>query len=480
MRKNLVFAFVAALVLFALALIAFHSYVSLENEVPSCPGCNVILVEFDGLNKEHVGFFGYSRETTPNIDAFARESFVFSEAVSPTPFTYESDISLFTGKKFSEHLKRRFFLGDLTLQSPIAPDEFEFLPRSLLQENYATAAFYGGLAYEEDLIKSIGFSTAKAGLDFGKIVPFAEDWLSNKGLSPGFLFLSNYDLHTPYTGNGSDYFFGEFGDTDISGVDLDWGKTGITKIEGKWLLFSLEKTGTGNGTGNGTGTSQTELSDAQIQKIIASYDGKLRRADFLFGRLIETLKKTGLYESSVIIFTSQHGEALGEHSVFGHGSSHPEVLSVPLIIRVPGHSGRVVSGPVSTKDLYYTIQEIVGAGRNLTESRNIFRQEFRRHAVGEVPLKGAYNETVYSYEINFFIDSFQYVFFSPDGKTLLSLQAVYPLPPRGLLEPLPEKCDGKVNYWALKACEEKMKLLGKNTIDALLREGYEVRKMEGN
>jgi len=115
---------------------------------------------------------------------------------------------------------------------------------------------------------------------------------------------------------------------------------------------------------------------ADLKYIKARYDAAIFNMDKAFGTLISSLKKKGLYERSIIILTSDHGEAFGEKELFGHGRTPYNGLNrVPLIIEDGTHHG-VYSYPVALTDIPVTIATIAGSDRDF-EGRNIFDSKSR-------------------------------------------------------------------------------------------------------
>ena len=97
------------------------------------------------------------------------------------------------------------------------------------------------------------------------------------------------------------------------------------------------------------------------QRHINKYDSEIAYVDTYIGKLIASLKDQGLYEDTVFVLTSDHGEAFKDHGLFFHGQNlYNEVIKVPLIVRVPGWKPREVEGPISLIDLAPTHLDLVG------------------------------------------------------------------------------------------------------------------------
>jgi arylsulfatase A-like enzyme len=111
-----------------------------------------------------------------------------------------------------------------------------------------------------------------------------------------------------------------------------------------------------------------ELTEKERQNIIGLYDGEIRYTDEqLIGPLIATLKDLGLYDRTMIIFTSDHGEEFFEHRGWGHGHSlYDESLKVPLIIKFPESrfKGKRIHDIISLVDIFPTVLEEMGIERS--------------------------------------------------------------------------------------------------------------------
>jgi arylsulfatase A-like enzyme len=102
--------------------------------------------------------------------------------------------------------------------------------------------------------------------------------------------------------------------------------------------------------------------DAQLRELIANYYGMISLVDHQVGRLLAVLDETGLSEDTLVVFTSDHGDWLGDHGLVLKGPMFYEgLLRVPLIVRGPGlPTGRIVADPVSTLDLAATLGDFAG------------------------------------------------------------------------------------------------------------------------
>jgi len=109
--------------------------------------------------------------------------------------------------------------------------------------------------------------------------------------------------------------------------------------------------------------------DAQLRHIIANYYGQIALIDHNVGRILQALDETGLARDTWVIYTSDHGDWLGDHGLILKGPMHYEgLLRVPLLLRGPGiDAGRCIDAPVSTLDLCATFAELAGASPLLAQ-----------------------------------------------------------------------------------------------------------------
>jgi len=305
---------------------------------------NIILISIDTLRADHLGCYGYKRDTSPAIDALSRDSLLFRRFYSHSPSTLPSHMSMLTGLYPSRHGLLNLPLGGAVSGQSLNPAT-PILADLLRETGYATAAFTGGAQMSGIFGYSRGFDSYQEnrGAIAQDTAPVlyekASTWVNRHQDHPFFLFLHTYQVHAPYLPPA------EYAERFLE-ADAEWKQADLFKIlterEGKY----------------------SRLNDAQRKNLIALYDAEIRYLDDAFIRpFLLRLKELDLYDRSLIVLTSDHGDEFGEHRGWEHGHSlYNELIHVPLIIKRPSLSGAgtVVDGVSRMIDLMPTILEEAG------------------------------------------------------------------------------------------------------------------------
>jgi arylsulfatase A-like enzyme len=299
-------------------------------------GPSVILVSIDTLRPDHLGCYGYDAPTSPRIDAFCDESVVFENANAHAPSTLPSHASILTSLLPQHH-------GASWENKRGLPKQITTLTEVLAGRGYRTAAFTGGGQIDAVFGLGQGFEEYRAVVtdNFGVTVTRGLEWLDSIGDEPFFLFLHSYQVHHPYDPRPEVL---ELFETEYDGPLGD--------------TISVE-------TIRRINKGQMQLPAADLQHVINTYDAEIREVDSAFGRLLDSLRERGLYDSSVLVLTSDHGEEFGEHGFVGWHSHtlFEELLRVPLMIKFPAgaEAGRRVSRLVRSIDIAPTTLKAIGS-----------------------------------------------------------------------------------------------------------------------
>jgi arylsulfatase A-like enzyme len=305
-------------------------------EAPA-PAENVILVSIDTLRADRLGCYGREPSFTPNIDAFREEAVLFELTIAQAPSTLSSHASLFTSLLPQHHgasIKRR---------RSLAPDHLT-VAEVLRAEGFKTAAFHGGGQLDAvfgvgqgfDVWETPGHRPGEPFRDeFRPTVARALSWLEQVGQNPFFLFVHTYENHHPYTPSPE----------NLAAVEADYEGPLPSEISIELL--------------NAINTKRSTITPEDLRHIESTYEAEIRSVDAAFGALVEGLRRLDLYEQSLIIFTSDHGEEFGEHGMVGwHGHTlYDELLRVPLLIkyRDSWHAGQTLSDQVRLLDVAPTM-----------------------------------------------------------------------------------------------------------------------------
>ncbi|MFH1403408.1 MAG: sulfatase [Candidatus Altiarchaeota archaeon] len=292
-------------------------------------GSNVILISIDTLRGDRLGSYGYPINNSPTIDELAKDSVIFYNVLSASGMTEPSHKSMLTGKLVATHK------NDLSGSKTLA---------EVFKENgYATAAFTDGGKVHPVFGFGKGFDLYEV-RDMKRVFTGFEDesfdhWIHDNAGNPFFIFLHYYHIHCPYTSpepyrsQYTAYY------TDRETVDL---------LE-KWCPSSRKKTVEYQDTILESKNMISDLYDAQIP----AFD------ELVFKKIIDTVKSAGVYNNTIIMVTSDHGEFLGENDIFGHGRLGWPGLKIPWIIHLPDNRASRFNFPASGIDLTPTLLDLV-------------------------------------------------------------------------------------------------------------------------
>jgi len=304
---------------------------------PRFPRANVVLVGIDTLRADHLGCYGYTRPTSPRIDALASESVVFTTAVASAPWTLPSFASILTGLLPSHHRA-----GEGTLPYVSALDaSHDTLGVVLQRAGYQTASFVSNVWVGKDVGLDRGFDVHAFDPAPSATVERAITWLSARTADPFFLFVHVFDPYAPYTPppqHARLFTAPEYDGPFRTAFPTVWENgVPVMTVDRKW-------------------------SAADRAQIVSLYDGEIHYADSLVGRLLDKLRALGMIERTIVIIVSDHGEEFFDHGRLGHSHTlYDELLLVPLVIRFPSasHHGRITR-QVRSMDIFPTVLDAVG------------------------------------------------------------------------------------------------------------------------
>src|SRR5260221_1322202 len=286
---------------------------------PPAVASSVLIVTIDTLRADRVGVYGATNVETPNIDRLAAEGVWAPQADVHVPLTRPSHVSLFTGRYPAEHGVRDNISPPLGADVPLLAERFQ-------RAGFATGAFIASAVLDRQSGLARGFDLYSDRFEPGAdrkrgdvVAAEAIGWLQGK--QKFFAWVHLYDVHAAYVPPGA---------------------------------YAARYAG-------------------------RPYDGTVAWSDEIVGRLIGALRNAGTLERTLVIVTSDHGEALGEHGEDVHGYFvYEATLRVPLVFRGPGVTpGTTLKGVVRTVDLYPTILDLAGlapparaSGRSIAPALN--------------------------------------------------------------------------------------------------------------
>jgi choline-sulfatase len=275
---------------------------------------DVFLITIDTLRADHLGCYGYKDIETPTIDSIAADGVRFSQAFTHSPITNTSHTTILTGLLPSVH-------GVTDFGVPLAPNHVTWA-ELLKKQGYQTAAFIGAVILDSNqlapgLDRGFDFydnfpAKTESKDRFGRVERRAQAVIADAGswfaqhprdaqsAAPRFMWVHLFDPHDPYE-------------------------------------------------------PPPPFSEKYAKHL---YDGEIAYADSQLGHFIDTLKKAGVYQKSIIIIVGDHGEGLGEHGEDTHGLFlYDSTLHVPLIVKLPAeaHHGEVIDKLVRTTDILPTV-----------------------------------------------------------------------------------------------------------------------------
>ena len=300
----------------------------------------VLLISVDTLRADALGVYGAARPTSPRLDALASRGVVFEWAFSPSPWTLPSHRTLLTGLQPLSH-------GSVIAQRHRLRSDLTTLGEHLQREGFATVGIHGGgfvspaYGFAEGFDRFVEIPEARDAVDEAiRVVDARRD-------QDLFLFLHNYHVHSPYREDlpsldalGPRYreLRAELGDA----VDPN-------ELGAHDHLFRQN-------------AAKAPLSGPKLEMVELLYQAGVRAIDGQLGRLLDALEQGGRLDEAVIVVTSDHGEAFGEHGLFLHSNTvYAEELRVPLLVIGPDvPAGRRVETTVGSADVLPTMLELLG------------------------------------------------------------------------------------------------------------------------
>jgi len=313
-----------------------------------CAGCrqaapavrpDIVLVSIDTLRADRLGAYDSTTGATPELDRFRRRAVLLRTLVAQAPATLTSHASLFTSR-IPQHHGAAF-----AARHPL-PDTELTLAEALAAQGYRTRAYVAGGQMRREFGLAQGFERYKVMWEksdrhvFERKVDAGLAELAADDPRPLFLFLHTYEVHHPYNPEPE----------ILHRLDPGYDGPLGDRIE----VATLSRINSG----------EMQIDEADARHIRAAYEAELVSVDAAFGRLARAVEKRDRRRPTILLFTSDHGEELGEHGRMGwHGHSlYDELLLVPGLLALPGGEarGREIDLPVRSIDLAPTLLALAG------------------------------------------------------------------------------------------------------------------------
>ncbi|MCP4806867.1 MAG: sulfatase-like hydrolase/transferase [Proteobacteria bacterium] len=279
----------------------------------------IVMVFLDTLRADHLGAYGYERDVSPKLDAWAQGAMVFENARSVAPWTLPSTRTTLTGRQ-PEYWPREF-----------GPN----IAETLAAEGWATGAYVGNIYLSSNFDMSRGWS--EYGCENWPLVDAqvekAEAFLDRHPDRDRLVLLHTMDMHLPYTEPGR--YRGTWAEDPPAGLNAG--------SERRAILSAYKKD-----------------PEAVTDWVIGRYDQNIQYTDDVLTPFLESLP-----DNATVLIFADHGEEFWDHNDFEHGHSlYDELLHVPLIIKSPGIPAGRLAEPVSLIDVTPTLLDIAGVKKD--------------------------------------------------------------------------------------------------------------------
>jgi len=317
------------------------------------PPKNLIIISVDTLRADHMSLYGYPRNTTPNIAAFARRGVVFDRAIAPWPKTAPSMTSMFSGRY--PHATGVMFAS----RGLYVDDQQLMLAEIAKQHGLATAAVVSNAVLSSSTNFNKGFDryveTYETDSPYGNqnrnratSVTFHARFLLRRLVTEGpfFLWVHYVDPHTRYNPPA------EYSESFLNDEHYDSTVLRLNEDDQNFNGGVAGKYWRQNGGQDEWGWYKSR------------YDGEIAYTDDMIGELLTEMENLGVLDDSVVMLTADHGESLGEHHYFFEHGWFPYHACgwIPWMVYWPDNpaAGRRVEYPTSLLNLVPTVIDMMG------------------------------------------------------------------------------------------------------------------------
>lgn len=332
----------------------------------------ILLLDLDALNPNHLGCYGYHRNTSPHIDQIARKGVRFENYYTSDAPCAPSRTALLSGKfgihsgvvghggtaaDFRHEGASRWFMDTLaneSLPAFLQANGMKTVLFSSFPERHSQWTFYAGFSEIHN--------SGKRGMEIAEeVTPQVVNWLEHNGQEENwFLYVNYWDAHTPY--RAPEQFGNPFAEEPLP----EWLNEEVLELHKQKVgpHGAREINMFDNVTDPNYPRHPGELMNMQdLRQMIDGYDCGIKYLDEGIGQIMEEIKRQGLLDDLVIIITADHGENMGQLGIYGeHGTADHSTCHIPMIIRWPGTiRGHVDHGLHYHLDLGPTIADMMNA-----------------------------------------------------------------------------------------------------------------------
>lgn len=302
----------------------------------SRPGANLVLILIDTLRTDHLPCYGYSRATAPALCAFGEENIFFENMFSNAPSTKPAIATLFTSLYPSQHKS--------IYNEQILGDDLLTLAEILAMAGYTNVAINDNNSIKHKFNYHQGFDVWEdtANTDAAAVNEKVFEILGPLEERPFFAYIHYMEPHSPYYAPPP---FDRHFNPDYEGTE-----TGLINDKG-------EKTD--------EATVRFQEDPERLEALIDFYDNEIAFLDHKIMQLFAFLKERGMWEETVVLVVTDHGEGFLEHGYLKHSRGlYSDLIRVPFMLRIPGFMGPLrVKAHVQTLDILPTVLDVLGLER---------------------------------------------------------------------------------------------------------------------
>lgn len=332
----------------------------------------ILYIDIDSCRPDHLGCYGYHRQTSPNIDAIAREGVTFKQCYTPDAPCLPSRTAFYSGrfgiqtgvvghggsaaqpKIQGKHRGFRDVFDEQGLATHLQRRGLHTAMISPFGQRHAAHWFYAGFNEIHN--------TGKGGMESAEEVqPVVNKWMDDNAAADNwYLHINYWDPHTPYRAPAE---YGEpFKDDPLPAwLDDDELIRRHNKVVGPHT--SMEIGMYGDHYAPKFARQPGQVTDrASMRRQIDGYDTGIRYTDDMIGQIVRKLKEAGVYDQTAIIISADHGENQGELGIYGeHGTADAGTCRIPMVIKWPGgRAGATDDALRYNLDLAPTLMDLLG------------------------------------------------------------------------------------------------------------------------